>query len=73
MTGDQRFFLAYAQSWQVRVRDEALRQQLLGDPHSPDTFRVNGVVRNIDEWYAAFDVKPENKLYLSPDARVHMW
>ena len=73
MTGDQRFFLAYAQSWQSSVRDEALRQQLLGDPHSPDKFRVNGVVRNMDEWYAAFDVKPEQKLYLAPELRVHVW
>ena len=73
MTGDQRFFLAYAQSWQSKVRDEALRDQLLGDPHSPDQFRVNGVVRNMDEWYAAFDVKPENKLFLPPEQRVHVW
>jgi endothelin-converting enzyme/putative endopeptidase len=73
MTGDQRFFLSYAQSWQSKVRDEALRDQLLGDPHSPDAFRVNGVVRNIDAWYAAFDVTPENKLYLPPEDRVHVW
>ena len=73
MTGDQRFFLAYAQSWQGATRDEALRQQLLGDPHSPDKFRANGVVRNMDEWYAAFDVKPEQKLYLAPELRVHVW
>ncbi len=73
LTADQRFFLAYAQSWQGQVRDEALREQLLDDPHSPDPFRVNGVVRNVDAWYAAFDVKPENKLYLAPDQRVHVW
>lgn len=73
MTGDQRFFLAYAQSWQNKVRDEALRDQLLGDPHSPDTLRVNGVVRNVDAWYEAFDVKPQNKLFLPPDQRVHVW
>ncbi|WP_420382307.1 M13 family metallopeptidase [Novosphingobium sp.] len=73
MTGDQRFFLSYAQSWQASTRDEALREQLLGDPHSPDKFRVNGIVRNMDEWYAAFDVKPEQKLYLAPELRVHVW
>lgn len=73
MTGDQRFFLAYAQSWQFKVRDEALRDQLLTDPHSPDNLRVNGIVRNFDPWYAAFDVKPENKLYLPPDQRVKLW
>jgi putative endopeptidase len=73
MTGDQRFFLSYAQSWQAKVRDEALREQMLGDPHSPDKFRVNGIVRNMDEWYAAFEVKPEQKLYLAPELRVHVW
>ena len=73
MTGDQRFFLSYAQSWQYKIRDEALRDQLLTDPHSPDTLRVNGIVRNFDPWYAAFDVKPENKLYLPPDQRVKLW
>ena len=73
MTGDQRFFLAYAQSWQAKIRDEALREQLLGDPHSPDMVRVNAVVRNVDAWYTAFDVKPDNKLYLPPDKRVHVW
>ncbi len=73
MTGDQRFFLAYAQSWQAKTRDEALRQQLLGDPHSPDTVRVNAVVRNVDAWYTAFDVKPDNKLYLPPEQRVRVW
>jgi len=73
MTGDQRFFLAYAQSWQAKVRDEALREQLLSDPHSPDKQRVNAVVRNMDAWYAAFDVKPDNKLYLPPEQRVHVW
>jgi len=73
MTGDQRFFLSYAQSWQSKVREEALRQQLLGDPHSPDTFRVNGVVRNVDAWYEAFNVTPDSKLYLPPDQRVHVW
>ena len=73
MTGDQRFFLAYAQSWQAKIRPEALREQLLGDPHSPDMVRVNAVVRNVDPWYAAFDVKPDNKLYLPADKRVHVW
>jgi endothelin-converting enzyme/putative endopeptidase len=73
MTGDQRFFLAYAQSWQAKVRDEALREQLLSDPHSPDKQRVNAVVRNMDAWYAAFDVKPDNKLYLPPEQRVKVW
>jgi endothelin-converting enzyme/putative endopeptidase len=72
-TGDQRFFVAYAQAWQGKVRDGAARQQLLGNPHSPDKYRVDGIVRNFDPWYAAFDVKQGEKLYLPPRDRVHVW
>ncbi|MBB4840440.1 endothelin-converting enzyme/putative endopeptidase [Sphingomonas kyeonggiensis] len=72
-TGDQRFFLAYAQSWQGKAREGALRAQLLSNPHSPEEYRVNGIVRNMDEWYAAFGVKPGDKLYLPPEERVHVW
>jgi endothelin-converting enzyme/putative endopeptidase len=72
-SGDQRFFLAYAQSWQGKQREGALRAQLLSNPHSPDAWRVNGIVRNIDAWYAAFGVKPGDKLYLAPADRVHVW
>ncbi len=72
-TGDQRFFIAYAQSWQDKVREGALRQQLLTNPHSPAEYRVNGIVRNVDAWYAAFNVKPGDKLYLPPEQRVHVW
>jgi endothelin-converting enzyme/putative endopeptidase len=72
-TGDQRFFLAYAQSWQGKQREGALRSQLLSDPHSPEAFRVNGVVRNLDAWYAAFGVKPGDRLYLAPADRVRVW
>lgn len=73
MSGDQRFFIAYAQSWQDKVREGALRQQLLTNPHSPAEYRVNGIVRNVDAWYAAFNVKPGDKLYLPPEQRVHIW
>ena len=73
LTGDQRFFLAYAQAWQAKVREGAVRQQLLTDPHSPAIFRVNGVVRNVDAWYKAFDIKPGDALYLPPEQRVHIW
>jgi len=73
MTGDQRFFIAYAQSWRDKVREGALRQRLLTDPHSPEAYRVNGIVRNVDAWYAAFNVKPGDKLYLPPEQRVHIW
>jgi len=72
-TGDQRFFLAYAQSCRGKLRDEALRDQLVSDYHSPRRFRVDGVVPNIDAWYQAFDVKPGDKLYLYPDKRVAIW
>jgi endothelin-converting enzyme/putative endopeptidase len=72
-TGDQRFFIAYAQSWQGKRREGAVRAQLLADPHSPEAYRVNGIVRNVDAWYAAFDVKPRDALYLAPADRVHVW
>ena len=72
-TGDQRFFIAYAQSWQGKAREGALRAQLLSNPHSPEEYRVNGIVRNMDAWYAAFGVKPGDKLYLAPGDRVHVW
>ena len=73
LTGDQRFFMAFAQVFRVKMREAALRQQLLTDPHSPGEFRVNGIVRNIDEWYKAFGVKPSDKLYLPPEKRLRIW
>jgi putative endopeptidase len=73
LTGDQRFFLSYAQAWQSKARDDALRNQVLTDPHSPAKYRVNGIVRNVDAWYTAFNVKPGDKLYLAPEQRVHIW
>jgi endothelin-converting enzyme/putative endopeptidase len=72
-TGDQRFFLAYAQAWQGKRREGATRQQLLSDPHSPEKYRVDGIVRNFDPWYKAFNVQPGEKLYLPPEQRVHVW
>ena len=72
-TGDQRFFIAYAQAWQGKAREGALRDQLLSNPHSPDKYRVNGIVRNFDPWYKAFNVQPGDKMYLPPDQRVHVW
>ena len=73
LTGDQRFFLAWAQVWQRKYRRDALIQRLTSDPHSPSEFRVNGVVRNFDEWYEAFNVQPDEKLYLSPEERIRIW
>ena len=73
LTGDQRFFIAYGYSWETKTREGALRAQLLANPHSPASYRVNGIVRNMDEWYAAFGVKPGDKLYLAPEERIHIW
>jgi putative endopeptidase len=73
LTGDQRFFLAFAQVWRTSSREDALRQQVLTDPHSPPEFRVNGVVRNVDAWYRAFNIQPTDRLYLAPADRVHIW
>jgi endothelin-converting enzyme/putative endopeptidase len=73
LTGDQRFFIAYGYSWETKQREGSLRSQLLSNPHSPAAFRVNGVVRNIDAWYKAFNVQPGDKLYLAPEQRVHIW
>jgi putative endopeptidase len=73
LTGDQRFFLAYAQSWRDMRREDAVRDQLVRDVHSPEIYRVNGIVRNIDAWYAAFPVAPTDKLYLAPADRVRIW
>ena len=73
LTGDQRFFLAWAQVWRETIRPERLRQQMLTDPHSPAEYRVNGQVRNSDAWYKAFNVQPGDKLYLPPEQRVHIW
>jgi len=72
-TGDQRFFLAFAQSYRSKQRESLLRQRLLSDVHTPDEYRVIGVTRNQDAWYAAFGVEPGDKYYLPPDRRVHMW
>ncbi len=73
LTGDQRFFLGFAQIWRGKTRADALRQQMVTDPHSPEKARVDGVVPNVDAWYKAFDVKPGDKLYRSPEDRTRIW
>ncbi|MEO7100658.1 MAG: M13-type metalloendopeptidase [Luteolibacter sp.] len=73
LTGDQRVFFGWAQVWRTKIRDEALIKQIHSDPHAPAEARVNGVVRNIDAWYEAFDVKPGDKLYVKPEDRVKIW
>jgi len=73
LSGDQRFFLAYAQVWREKYREGALRQLVMSDVHSPSRFRVNGPLPNIDAWYAAFNVQPGDKLYIAPAERVRIW
>ncbi|MEL6546548.1 MAG: M13-type metalloendopeptidase, partial [Myxococcota bacterium] len=73
MTGDQRFFLGWAQVWRTKYREAALVNRIKSDSHSPPQYRINGVVRNIDAWYAAFDVKEGDALYLPPEKRVSIW
>ncbi len=72
LTGDQRFFLAYAQAWRSKARDAALRAQLIGDGHAPGSYRAL-TVRNIDAWYDAYQAKAGEKLYLEPKDRVKIW
>jgi len=71
-TGDQRFFIAFAQTWATKMREEALRGRIATDGHAPGQYRAL-TVRNMDEWYKAFGVKEGDKLYLAPDKRVKVW
>jgi putative endopeptidase len=73
LSGDQRFFLAYAQVWREKYREGALRELVMSDVHSPSQFRVNGPLPNIDAWYSAFGVQPGDKLYIKPEERVRIW
>ena len=73
LTGDQRFFLAYAQYYRNKMREDMERRILVTDPHSPDKARVDVVLPNVDAWYAAWNVKPGDKLYVAPEKRVRIW
>ena len=73
LTAVQRYFIGYALTERTKRRDEAVITQINTDPHSPEEFRINGVVRNLDEWYEAFDVQPSDELYLAPEDRVSIW
>jgi putative endopeptidase len=73
LTGDQRFFLAYAQVWREKQRDDALRSQVTTDPHSPGRFRVLGPLRNVQAWYDAFGITPDSPMYIPPEKRAHIW
>ncbi|MEN1729266.1 MAG: M13 family metallopeptidase, partial [Pseudomonadota bacterium] len=72
-TGDQRFFMAWAQVWRTIETEESLRSRLIRGPHSPAQYRVNGVVRNMDAWYEAFGVGEDNELFVAPEERVNIW
>jgi predicted metalloendopeptidase len=73
LSGDQRFFFAWAQAWRGKQRDEALRQQVLTNPHSPERYRANGPLRNMPEFYAAFGVQPGEGMFLPPEERTAIW
>ncbi len=73
LTGDQRFFLAWAQVWREKQREDALRSQVTTDPHSPGRFRAMGPERNIDAWYKAFNVQPGDAMYIPPEKRARIW
>jgi putative endopeptidase len=72
-TGDQRFFLGYAQVWRTMYRDQAMRQMLLTDTHSPGMYRTNGILANLPAFYEAFNVRPGDRMYLPPERRVKVW
>ncbi|TNE28394.1 MAG: peptidase M13, partial [Alphaproteobacteria bacterium] len=73
LTGDQRFFLAYAQVWKSKAREDSIRNQVTTDPHSPARYRTIAPLRNVDAWYEAFGVGPDSKMYIAPENRVRIW
>jgi putative endopeptidase len=73
LPADQRFYMGWAQEWRWKVRDDAMRQQVMSNVHAPDIFRANGPVRNVPEFYTAFGVKEGDKLFLPPDKRIKIW
>ena len=72
-TGDQRFFIGWAQVWRRKYRDEELKKRLLTDPHSPSQYRCNGIVSNLDPFYTAFSIKPDSKMFIDMKNRVRIW
>ena len=73
LSGDQRFFIGYAQIWRSRIRTEAMKVRLATDPHSPGEFRCNQILKNLPQFQRAFDVKPGDQLYLDPESQVEIW
>ncbi|WP_255487692.1 M13-type metalloendopeptidase [Arsenophonus endosymbiont of Bemisia tabaci] len=65
--------MAWARTWRELANKESEGNKIMADPHNPNPYRANGVVRNIDDWYAAFNVEKEHKLYLAPKDRIHIW
>lgn len=72
-TGDQRFFLGYAQIWRSKIRSEAMKVRLATDPHSPGEFRCNQILKNLSEFHNAFGVKPGDALFMDESERVRIW
>ena len=73
LTGDQRFFLAYAQVWRAKAREDALANQVATDPHSPARYRTIAPLRNVDAWYEAFGITPDDEMYIAPEDRARIW
>jgi predicted metalloendopeptidase len=73
MTGDQRFFLGFAQIWKTKMREAMLANMVASNEHSPQEFRVNGPVPNMDAWYTAFNVQPGDSMYVAPEKRIRIW
>lgn len=72
-TGDQRFLLGWSQIWRRKYREQELRKRLLVDPHSPSRYRVNGIVSNMDVFYEAYEIEPDDEMYIAPEERVRIW
>ena len=72
LSGEQRFFISFGQSWRAKIREPEMRRRIATDGHAPDQYRAD-TVRNLDAWYSAFSVSPGQKLYLAPKDRVHVW
>jgi putative endopeptidase len=72
-TGDQRFFFGWAQAWRGKARDDAMRQQVLTNPHAPEMYRGNGPLRNVPEFYSSFEVKESDRMFLAPAERTKIW
>ncbi len=72
-TPEQRFFISWGTIWRTKMRDEAIKNQVKTDPHAPGMYRSYVPLQNVDSWYKAFDIKPGDKLYVSPENRVKIW